>query len=852
MRILLLTAVLYLAVMPSTSAALPPLRASLVKDVDPSPINRGSSPQHFRTLGGRVYFAASAVDTGEEVYSTDAQGNLRLLANIAAGPDGSSPEPVAVVGDRVIVSADDRVAGRQLWSISTEGGSPQRLTSLGDTWVWPPGTAEEVVALPGRALLRLVGQGYGVWSTDGTPQGTFALPQDAGFPLSVVYDGCAVNGSAVVAGAGDGGMRLAKTNGLPGGGSVLASLPDDAYVVDSAAAAGYCYFLYTRQGGGWLLWRSDGTPAGTVQFAASTTGIATALVAQGTDLYFTGNSTAHATWLQRVAAGAAAPQPLVELPGPLDTNGWLIAHRGFVLFQAFSGSAGSFVPSIYISDGTAAGTRRLFSSSSGQVPSTAQSVYPVGDAIVLASSGDATRIVLADGNVSTITPTSLNFYDSALLGDVRIGGGSTFAEREVWLSDGTAAGTRRLHDIWPETQGGLSGVESWTAIGDTLYFTPGRSPDGSGVVRSAVWRTDGTEAGTQPLPSSLLGDWLPRRVLAYAGSGVMIAADYSLYYADAALTSAMPVVPLFGHTWMQGYGGGRGVIYVCGDTFGLCGIDPATGGTTLSSEIFFRAESIGEIGGVAILWRDVHNDIWRSDGTLAGTFRLLEGRQILSRLDASQDAVLGGKLYFVACTPSYACDLFATDGSVGGTVAVRPVPIGSMYGAARAGSHLVFTLGFGSAGQLWSTDGSASGTVLLLDSAISRLAGAGGHVHLYAQCNTCKQRYIVTDGTPIGTRAVELPGALTATPYFIAAIDDDSVVFSCENTRRGNELCQSSADGREIAALPEIYPGGSSATPFFLGRTPAAVYFSAEDGAHGREPWQIRRLPEALFADGFD
>jgi hypothetical protein len=99
---------------------------------------------------------------------------------------------------------------------------------------------------------------------------------------------------------------------------------------------------------------------------------------------------------------------------------------------------------------------------------------------------------------------------------------------------------------------------------------------------------------------------------------------------------------------------------------------------------------------------------------------------------------------------------------------------------------------------------------------------------------------------------VELPGALTATPYFIAAIDDDSVVFSCENTRRGNELCQASADGREIAALPEIYPGGSSATPFFLGRTPAAVYFSAEDGTHGREPWQIRRRPEALFADGFD
>lgn len=842
-------------VAPAAIAGLPPVRASLIKDLDPTPTSRSSDPQRFRTLGDRVYFVASAVGTGEEVYSTDAAGDLRLLGDIAPGPDGSVAEPVALIGDRVIVSADDRVAGRQLWSLRTDGGGAARLTSFGSTWTTVPGAAKEIVALPGRSLLQVLGQGYGLWSTDGTPGGTFALPEEAGFPISVVFEGCALDGAAIVTGGGtvDGLGRtvLARTNGLPGGGSVLAVLPGDALAVSAASANGYCHFLYRRQNGGWLLWRSNGTPAGTSEVAASTTGRGVALAANGAEVYLTDNTSDHRTRLQRIAATGTGLELVADLPGPLDGGDGLTAYRGRLLFYAFYGSGGSFAPALFASDGTPAGTRRLYPQQAGQTLPSSDRVFPIGDALIIDNPGTDTRIELADGSISLVGSESFSYSDSAALGDARIGSTGNL-EREVWITNGRSAGTRRLHDIWPETQGSLGGTPAWTAIGDTLYFAPAQDPASSGTLHAALWRSDGTEDGTRPLSTSFHPEQVPRLVRSYGGSGVLFTANFTTYFADAALGSAFAVGDTLGDAWLQSYAGGWGAVYLCGDGFALCGVNPAAGGAVLSNESFMRVHAVGEVGGTAVFWRDQVPDVWRSDGTVPGTYRILEGRRLLADPDPSQDAVLNGKLYFVACTVSNACDLVATDGTAAGTSFVRPMPVGALVSAGRAGDRLVFGVELGSTGQLWSTDGTAAGTVLLLDRSTGRYASTGDHVHLYSECAACKQRYVVTDGTPAGTRAVELPGALGATRNFIAALGPDAVVFSCESPRRGNELCLASADGGAIAALPEIYPGSQSATPFFLGRTASAVYFSAEDGSHGREPWQIRRLPEGIFADDFD
>src|SRR5688500_15597484 len=65
---------------------------------------------------------------------------------------------------------------------------------------------------------------------------------------------------------------------------------------------------------------------------------------------------------------------------------------------------------------------------------------------------------------------------------------------ELWKSDGTAAGTVLVKDINPSTAfGGGSSPFELTAVGGTLYFT---AFDGVGGINIALWKRDGTAAGT--------------------------------------------------------------------------------------------------------------------------------------------------------------------------------------------------------------------------------------------------------------------------------------------------------------------------------------------------------------------
>jgi ELWxxDGT repeat protein len=61
--------------------------------------------------------------------------------------------------------------------------------------------------------------------------------------------------------------------------------------------------------------------------------------------------------------------------------------------------------------------------------------------------------------------------------------------RELWRSDGTAAGTIRVKDILPGA--GYSYPDSLTNVGGTLFFAAD-----DGVHGYELWKRDGTEAGT--------------------------------------------------------------------------------------------------------------------------------------------------------------------------------------------------------------------------------------------------------------------------------------------------------------------------------------------------------------------
>src|SRR5262245_1859543 len=61
---------------------------------------------------------------------------------------------------------------------------------------------------------------------------------------------------------------------------------------------------------------------------------------------------------------------------------------------------------------------------------------------------------------------------------------------ELWKTDGTAAGTVRVKDIWPGTS--PSNPQHMVDVGGTLFFSAVN--DATGVRH--LWKSDGTEAGT--------------------------------------------------------------------------------------------------------------------------------------------------------------------------------------------------------------------------------------------------------------------------------------------------------------------------------------------------------------------
>src|SRR5262249_60144077 len=68
-------------------------------------------------------------------------------------------------------------------------------------------------------------------------------------------------------------------------------------------------------------------------------------------------------------------------------------------------------------------------------------------------------------------------------------GGDGVTGRELWKSDGTAAGTVLVKDIRPGPDYGYP--ENLTGVGRTLFFTAN-----DGVNGQELWKSDGTEAGT--------------------------------------------------------------------------------------------------------------------------------------------------------------------------------------------------------------------------------------------------------------------------------------------------------------------------------------------------------------------
>lgn len=846
----LLIVLLVLVLVPGVGAEEPSWQ--FVEDINPAPMTGEAQLRAFREAGGLVYFQATTPDHGAELYASDGT-TMQFVRDFAPGPASSYPRVIGTAGGRVVVEAGDAMQSVAL--LALDRGSETVVTLLSGADFIPPATP--VVEIGNRQLFI---QAQQLWTTDGTLQGTARLTPDARY-VRIPGDGvCAAGGSALfVARNASQQLELWRSDGSPAGTVRLATLTDETGFAGASGAGGQCYFLFQR-GTGWSLWLSNGGAPTIAALQAS--GIPRGVAAAAGQFAYVvdGSPTSFRLWRTNAA------QPVMTSPWEA-AGGFLHTVGDRVVFVAPYRQDNNTRAGVFVSDGTTAGTTRVSADNAVWTLDPWQPVFRVGDALVFERNGQIGRI---DTVAATMMFASANDLSSFNFDEAAAFGGSVFGGNRgrVWRTDGTAAGTVALHTPWRTTGSSIGLYPSSITLGDRLAFLV--EAEAAQPLRP-LWITDGTDAGTRPAPIDIANHLAWVQSFEGLGSELFVSgpaftgADYRVYRIAGDFAAATLVTDRARFADLQSTG--AALLLGCGTGSGwdaqrhLCALVaneplPAIIAPQLQQQgIFERAGQVGG-NGLFFLRGGSLDGLWRSDGTAAGTFQLVPGLRHRSSLQPISLS-LGTTLVLDACNASGSeCGLYVTDGTVVGTrfaVAVT-TQIRSFVGF---GARAVFTTGMGSApSQLWISDLTPAGTTPLRGEDVGMvgpMAVIGARLHFIVDEDGFgnADSYRISDGSIAGTVTVPMPPGLRL-GYFITALDAQTALFSCHLPDAGWESCLIGVDGANPRLALDRFPGPGDSLPALLGRTTNAVYLIADDGYHGREPWVVRARGDRVFADGFD
>src|SRR5688572_15637320 len=392
--------------------------------------------------------------------------------------------------------------------------------------------AEMFVPFNGAVYFRATDGAHGteLWRTDGTTAGTQMVTDlragpANGFPDEITVAGGSLyfngyteaNGSKVFRsdGTAAGTQLLADTFPGMSGGTFGPLLPSNFTTYGNLVL-----FSATDPQGGYELWRTDGTTAGTARVKDIHPGeqwsVPVGLTPFNGKVYFAaddlftpdpgGGPTGFFDRELFVTDGTADGTTRVKdiHPGPMPSIpvGFRVLNNQ-LLFTANDGTTGA---ELWASDGTPDGTRLLKDINPAGASSPMHSAIAGNRMFFNADDGmRGAELWVTDGTeagtrlVKDVNPTG----ESLPLGITPAGGRVFFAAddgthgTELWVSDGTEAGTRLVKDINLGDE--RSSPLEMIAFGDQLFFTAIDPDDAAFTVRTQLWVTDGTEAGTQML-----------------------------------------------------------------------------------------------------------------------------------------------------------------------------------------------------------------------------------------------------------------------------------------------------------------------------------------------------------------
>jgi len=455
------------------------------------------------------------------------------------------------------------------------------------------------------------------------------------------------------------------------------------------------------------LYVSDGTAGGTHVLA--TLGANPVIDGEGASggfVYFGVQGTTGQLW--QTDGTATNTRKLVDF-GPSGGAPQLLTDLNGTLFFAQNNQ-------LWKSDGSAAGTAVVTSASSGPIVAPGGLALVNGALICAAGNG----LWVTDGTqagtlrISTVAANDPSF--ASLGGKVYFAGFDSAHGFELWQSDGTSAGTSLVKDIYPGSNS--SGVSQIVNVNGKLFFSAATT----GTAGAELWKSDGTAAGTVQVGDvDPFGSALPHSIQNLNGLAAFLAFDgtgtASLFVSDGTAGGTQELIrPVSGSSLLVVGGKAyfEGADSVAGEE--LWATDGTLAGTARVADInsgpgASLASNFAQVSGrVYFSATDgVHGpELWMSDGTAAGTAMVADINPAPTGNDnAVHPIILGNRLLYSDTTGLWALD----NGSTNPIRLTGAMPLESV----TAGGTEFFTVGdvFAPGTSLWKTDGTVAGTMML-------------------------------------------------------------------------------------------------------------------------------------------
>ncbi|MFT3786190.1 MAG: dockerin type I domain-containing protein [Tepidisphaeraceae bacterium] len=820
-------------------------------------LSSNSEPTEIVAMGATLYFAHASNTNGAEVFKSDGTaGGTTVLKDIGPGSAGSAPDMLTVVGSKLFFTAEDDATGRELW---VSDGTAAGTTRVKDIWSGTEGSAPfGLTAGPGGLLFFWADDGvHGceLWRSDGTGAGTFlvadAVPGAVGQdPFTVVRQQTTVFGSSLFFTASTSeDQMLDGLFAVTGTAGSLRTVYVPASSESSRAASELCTIgskLYFTDNS--ALYASDGTTAGTAAIAGATSVTALLPDAGNGRLYI-----AKATGMLRLDAGSVTPAVVTT------TTRWaqlmavgstrvLASAAGSYTYIGLLDAAGTTVTSFFLSQTIMANEWAVLGSS----------LYLLGTKGLIKTDGTSagTSSVVSSTTLPVGIPRALVSMNSMLY----FAFNQATTGTEVWKSDGTAAGTSELVDLYRGTES--SSPVPLGTIGNTLIFGATDSATTTGLYKTSGVAGDITFiAGSAGAPSSVdsIGsklvfgsklfyvnasgkpyttDGTTVALLTGSSSSNFVAWNGNIWYVASVSTSptsstqilfrvestgSITQVVTLASTWAitSIAVGPNNKLYMAGAELYVS--DGTTAGTALLKEINPTVIStvaqgaypyeLTYLNGLLYMAADdgVHGvEPWVTDGTTAGTRLLADLVSDTSDVSGSSDpqsfVALGGRVYFRGYMPNYSYNLYVTDGTSAGTVPMGEPASGPirniLYRIVSDGSRLFFvgddaTLGYA----------------------------------LFVSRGTSESTTLVKDIEP--RTDVEIGSGVT--------LMDGRVFFSAFTYANGTELWTSDGTSAGTYRLTDVTPGSTDGVPTNSAIAPfkGGVLIGGDDGSYGVEPWLV-------------